>query len=202
MKDYLLIFKQAKIALIIFAFSLVILISSIAVVSYFNTLAASALAQKQATLQSTRTEIQALTNDLQSIEANLTSYKHLTQLGLLGEPDRAAWVERFNALYQASGLPPTLRYILAAPKPYTANATAAPTGAQPQALSHDLQIELTGIHEGEFLTFTDKLAAEWLTPYRIENCDMTRIEEDGLNIKCTMRLFSLPLATNAEPAPN
>ncbi|MDD5058551.1 MAG: hypothetical protein PHQ60_11825 [Sideroxydans sp.] len=202
MKDYLPIFKHARTALIVFALSLLLLLSSIAAVSYFNTAATKELAQKQAALQSTRSEIEVLTNDLQSIETNLADFKHLTRLGLIGEPDREAWMERFNAIHQASGLPPTLRYALAPPAPFTDDPSPAPTDAPPQALRHDLQIELTGIHEGEFLAFADKLAAEWLTPYRIENCDMKRADEEGLAISCTLRLFSLPLPTNSEPAPN
>lgn len=199
MKGYGLVFWYTRTALTVFALSALLLLSSIALVSYFSTIASTQLAQKRTILKDTRNDVHLLTNDLKSINTNLSDFNNLTRLGLLGEPDRETWAEQFNALYQATRLPPTLHYTLAAPASYS---VSAQSGLQPQAQHHDLQFELSGIHEGEFLAFADKLAAEWPAPYRIENCAMQR-EDEGLEISCTLRLFSLPLpATNYTPDPH
>ena len=65
-----------------------------------------------------------------------------------------------------------------------------------KAWRHDLDIELSGLHEGEFLAFLEALRAKWQAPFRLEACTMTR-ETAGLTIRCTLRLFSLPGTTVA-----
>jgi hypothetical protein len=196
MKEYQNIFRYSRTALIIFSLSVLLGIGSILAASHFNTQAKLALAQQQSALQNTRAEIQTLTGDIEAIEKHLTGFKHLSNLGLIGNPNREIWVERLEATHRQSGLPPTLRYSLNPPKPHSADSST------PDALDHDLQIELSDIHEGEFLTFTDKLATDWMAPYRIENCSFQRSDEQGLKVDCTIRLFSIPLPPGADANPN
>ncbi len=203
MKNYQSIFRHSRISIIVFSISVLLCVGSVAVVSRLNTQAASALARQQSALQATRSEIQTLTGDIESIETHLTGFKHLANLGLVGEPRREFWVERLEAIHKQSGLPPTLRYILNPPKPHSDGSPNAQTDiSTAEALDHDLQIELSGIHEIEFLTFTDKLSSDWMAPFRIEQCDLHRGNEQGLQVNCTIRLFSLPLPPNPVAAPN
>lgn len=192
MNKYREIFKLSRLALIVFSLSVLACIASVAVVTYFSDRAAGALAQQQAALQALRDEIQTLNSDLESIEANLSGFKHLAKLGLVGEPNREIWVEKLEAIHRQSGLPPTLRYTLNAPVAHTTGAGSPQAGVPTDALDHDLSIEMSGIHEGELLAFTDRLARDWLTPFRIESCDINADSERGLNVNCTLRLFSIP----------
>ena len=198
MKVYRVVLEPAKGALILFALSVILAFALVAGLARYRGTKEGALTQAEGALQAASSEIQTLTFDLAFIETHLASFNHLTSIGLIGDPDREAWVQGLEAIYNELRLPPTLHYALAPPQSLaedptatTDNVPASPTNA----LRHDLDLELSGIHEEEFLSFIGMLYTDWQTPFRIETCRMEREPETGLKINCTLRLFSLPLAT-------
>ena len=202
MKDSRLVFEPAKGALILCALSLVLALASVMGLTHYHKARVIALAQSEGGLQGVRSEIQTLTDDLASLQAHLSSFNHLVSIGLIGDPEREVWVQKLEAIHKALDLPPTLRYALASPRLLVDEKDIAAGVLPPSAsnaLRHDLEIELSGIHEDEFLAFLDRLRIDWQTPFRIETCQMTRETEIGMQIKCTLRLFSLPLAPEGQP---
>lgn len=201
MSGYRLILELSKGPLVLLALCLVLAFGLVAGLVHYRGRTEVTLVQVEAQLQATRTEIQALTYDLASLEAHLAEFRHLSHLGLIGEPDREGWVQNLVAIYNELELPPTLRYSLSPPL-LLAGPLAITVGAQsspPMALRHDLDIELSAIHEGEFLSFMERLRSDWQTPFRVETCQLTRDLREGLRIKCTLRLFSMPLKTTSKP---
>lgn len=195
MKDYRLVLGPAKGALILAGVSMAFALVMVFGLSHYYKARAVALEQSEKRLEDARSTTQTLTADLSSLEAHLPTFNHLVDIGLIGDPERDLWVRSLEALYNSLGLPPTLRYVLAPPQPLADNPEVS-VGALPplrtKALLHDLDIELSGLHEGEFLGFIDKLQTNWQAPFRIERCQMMRESEAGMQIKCTLRLFSLP----------
>lgn len=203
MKSGRLVLEPAKGALILCAISMVLAFAGVIGLAHYHKAKETVFVQKEGELQAARSEIQTLNDDLASLEAHLTSFNHLVSIGLIGDPEREAWVQKLEAIHQALDLPPTLRYALAPPRLLFDDQDAA-AGALPpsqtSALRHDLDIELSGIHEGEFLALLDTLRTDWQTPFRIETCQMRRDADAGLQVKCTLRLFSLPLVKDGQPA--
>jgi len=203
MKYGRLVLEPAKGALILCAISMVLALASVIGLAHYHKARKAAFAQSEGQLQGARSEIQTLSDDLASLEAHLTSFNHLVSIGLIGDPEREAWVQKLEAIYKALDLPQTLRYALAPPRLLLDDQDAVARGLPPSqtnALRHDIDIELSGIHEGEFLDLLGTLRTDWQTPFRIETCQMARELEAGVQIKCTLRLFSLPLAQDGQPA--
>jgi len=197
MSAYAVVLKPAKVALILFSLSVAIAFAAVAGLARYRTEKEQTILKTEQQLLSTRENIKKLSSDLDSINRLAQKYQQLTRLGLIGEPDRDGWVQRLESIYRDSRLPPTLRYTLAPPQllnpqPVPAD---APTAYQNNVLHHDLALELSGIHDGEFLDFIARLNTDWRTPYRVETCQITREAEvtTGLQIRCTVELYSLPL---------
>ena len=197
MSAYAVVLKPAKVSLILFALSVVIAFAAVVGLARYRTEKEQTILKTEQQLLFTRENIRKLSYDLNSINRLAQKYQQLTRLGLIGEPDRDGWVQRLESIYRDSRLPPTLRYTLAPPQllnpqPVPAD---APTAYQNNVLHHDLALELSGIHDGEFLDFIARLNTDWRTPYRVETCQITREAEvtTGLQIRCTVELYSLPL---------
>ncbi|MDO9012848.1 MAG: hypothetical protein Q7U78_13750 [Gallionella sp.] len=195
MSAYAVVLKPAKVALILFALSVAIAFAAVAGLARYRTEKEQTILQTEQQLLSTRENIKKLSSDLDSINRLAQKYQQLTRLGLIGEPDRDGWVQRLESIYRDSRLPPTLRYTLAPPQllnpqPVPAD---APTAYQNNVLHHDLALELSVIHDGEFLDFIAMLDTDWRTPYRVDTCQITREAEviTGLQIRCTVELYSL-----------
>lgn len=198
MNAYAVVLKPARVALVLFALSVLIAFAIVAGLAEYRTEKEQTIKQTDQQLAATREEIRKLTFDLDSINRLAAKYKQLTQLGFIGEADRDGWVQRLEAIYRDTHLPPTLRYTLAPPQLLNPQAVAAdaPTAYKNNVSHHDLGLELTGIHEGELLDLMDKLSTDWRAPYRVETCQIVRGEASepiaGLQIKCTVQLYSLP----------
>ncbi len=198
MNAYAIVLKPARVALILFALSVAIAFAVVAGLAEYRTGKEQAIKQTDQQLAATREEIRKLTFDLDSINRLAAKYKQLTRLGFIGEADRDGWVQRLEALYRDTHLPPTLRYTLAPPQLLNPQAVAAeaPNAYQNNVSHHDLGLELSGIHDGELLDFMGKLGTDWQAPYRVETCLIARGEASepiaGLQIKCTVQLYSLP----------
>ncbi len=196
MNAYGVVLKPAKVALILFALSVAAAFIVVIGLAHYRTTKQQTILQTEQQLAATRENIHKLTFDLDTINRLAGKYRKLNQLGFIGEPDRDSWVARLEAIYRNTRLPPTLRYTLAPPQLLNPQAVPAdaPTAYLNNVLYHDLAIELSGIHDGEFLDFMAKLASDWKTPYRVETCQISREAEvlTGLQIRCTVQLYSLP----------
>lgn len=197
MNAYRVVLNPAKVALILFALSVVTALAAIAGLAHYRSERTQAIKQTEQQLAATRDNIRTLTYDLDSINKLASKYQQLSQRGFIGEPDRDGWVQRLEAIYRDTHLPPTLRYTLAPPQLLNPQPGAAdsPLDYQKNILHHDLALELSGIHDGEFLDFLARLDTDWRTLYRVETCQIARGAEamTGLQIKCTLQLFSLPV---------
>lgn len=193
---YRLLLEPAKGALILFSLSLVLALAMVVWPAHYQKARELALVQSELVLQRTRSEIETFSLDLDLLESHLVAFKHLASIGLVGDPERDLWVQKLEAIYESLDLPPPFRYALASPRIVDSPAVSA-VGAAPalpsKALRHDLDIELSDIHDGEFLAFIDKLRTDWQVPFRIESCQMQRQGDMGMQIKCTLALFSLPV---------
>lgn len=196
MNAYGVVLKPAKIALMLFALSVTAVFIVVLGLARYHTEKQQSLLQTEQQLAATRENIRKLTFDLDTINKLAVKYRQLTQFGFIGEPDRDGWVARLEAIYRDMRLPPTLRYTLAPPQLLNPQAVPveAPAAYQNNVSHHDLALELSGIHDGEFLDFMAKLGSDWKTPYRVETCQISREAEalTGLQIKCTVQLYSLP----------
>lgn len=198
MNAYAVVLKPAKISLILFFLSVVVAFVIVIGLDKYRGEKELSILKTQQKLSETRESIRKLSFDLDTINRLKAKYKRLSELGFIGEPDRDGWVQRLESIYRDTRLPPTLRYTLAPPQPLNPQPVAQdlPTAHQNNVLHHDLNLELSGIHEGEMLDFMEKLGEDWRTPYRIENCQIARGDAGepiaGLQIKCTVHIYSLP----------
>ncbi|MDD2721762.1 MAG: hypothetical protein PHH47_10705 [Gallionella sp.] len=196
MNAYRVVLKPARAALILFALSVVIAIAVVIGLAHFRTTQEQAIMQTEQQLTDTRDEIRKLTYDLDSINQLAEKYQRLARLGLVGKPDRDAWVENLKNLYRDTRLPPTLRYTLAPAQLMSTQPVPAddPKAYLNNVLFHDLTLELSAIHDVEFLDFMGKLNQEWNAPYRLETCHIARevAPTSGLQIRCVLQIYSLP----------
>lgn len=196
MNAYAILLKPARVALVVFALSIAMALAAVVGLAHYRGKEEQAILKTAQQLTYTRETIRALTFDLDSINRLAARYRRLSQLGFIGEADRDGWVARLEAAYRDTRLPPTLRYTLAPPQllNQTTLPADAPAAYQNNILHHDLELELSGIHEGEFLDFIDRLNTDWRAPYRVDTCQMARDEAvtTGLQIKCTVQMYSLP----------
>jgi len=196
MNDYRIVLKPARLSLILLLLAVTLSLATVTGLARYRTAKEQALIQTEQQLLATRDSIGALTYDLESINKLAQKYQQLVRLGFIGEPDRDGWVQRLESSYRDMHLPPTLRYTLATPKLFNPQPTDSAFSYQHNVLHHDLNVELSAIHEGELLDFIDKLNTDWRVPYRVETCQMAREAAGepigGLQIKCTLQIYSLP----------
>lgn len=194
MSAYAAVLKPARLALMLFACSTAATLATVIGLHHYRNRSELAIAQAEKKLAETRRTIGAQRTDLDAIARLSARYRSLVQDGFIGEAPRDDWVARLEALYRDTQLPPTLKYTLLPPQPMQTPPVDGPLSYRNGVLQHDLELELSGIHEGEFLDFADRLQTDWQAPYRIETCRMARTGNAlaGLEIRCTVRLFSLP----------
>lgn len=190
------VLKSAKAALFLLALTIVLALIAVIGLAKYHTEKKQTIWQAEQRLASTRENISKLTFDLDTINNLAKKYRRLTQVGFIGEPNRDRWVQGLEAIYRDTHLPPTLRYSLAPAQLFNPQAQPKhiPSAYMNNILHHDLALELSGIHDGEFLDFMARLSRDWQTPYRVNSCRITREDEAlaGLQINCTVQLYSLP----------
>ncbi len=198
MNAYVVVLKPAKAELTLFVLSVVIATSAVLGLAKLRAEKEQSILQTGQQLAAARDNIKKLTFDLDSIKRLTTKYQRLTRLGFVGEPDRDGWVQRLEAIYRNTRLPPNLRYTLAPPQLFHPQPLAdeMPTAYLNRISHHGLNLELSGIHEIELIDLIEKLNNEWHAAYRTEACQIARDEANeplgGLQIHCTLELFSLP----------
>jgi hypothetical protein len=139
--------------------------------------------------------------DAASLREGIDLFEALRAQGMVGSPDREAWVEQLVATRERMGLPNTLTYILQPPKPLIQQGSefasaAVDSGADPDAPSgpvfHDLDFKISGIHEGELLVLLSTYQSHVKGRFRVNTCALSAPQEAGLSASCTLRFFTLP----------
>lgn len=142
-----------------------------------------------------RAELESLRTAAAELERNLEPFRQLHAGGFIGEGDRLAWTEGLMAVKQAMALP-NLWFELGEPLPLQPSEAALDPElaalSEPRLegpLAHDMQIMLTGVHEGELLELLQRLRALDIGWFRVERCAMARAVEGrpGLDVDCTLR---------------
>ena len=166
------------------------------------------LQQQEAQAQATLEQKQA---DATTLQEGMRQFDTLRQQGLVGVPQREGWVEQLPITREQMGLPPALTYILQPAKPLTQqDAESAPVAVEPQDAAgaapsgpvfHDLEFQISGIHEGELLAFLAAYQSQVKGRFRVNACSLTAPLETGLTAACTLRFFTLPLPVAKAEAP-
>lgn len=194
MNDLMKLIRPAKTALVLLAAS--VIASCLLIASLHHDLAKKQqrILQTRRALSVLRDEADQLKRDLETTDRLAGRYRQLQQQGFIGAADRSGWVQRLEDIYRDTRLPAPLRYALSAPQPINARPVSESTAYRNNVLQHELTLELSGINDEEFLDFMAKLSANWQAPYLVQGCQISREPEvmSGLQIKCTLQLYSLP----------
>jgi hypothetical protein len=165
------------------------------------------LASQQASLQEQQTLLQTQQNNLSNVRTHINAYEKLREQGLVGEADRAQWVEQLQASHMRVGLPGKISVQLQAAKPLATTDTPVDPPADPAAapivpLTHDLQFEIREVHEGELLALLQDFRANVRARFRVDSCQMRDPTDSGLTAICTLRFVTIPANMAAQsPTP-
>lgn len=210
MSDWQTIFSLARRCLIVLVSAL-----SAGLALYFGSLflrdkMQAELSQLQQTESASQANLAEKQTDLNNLQSNINRFTVLRQQGLVGNADRAGWIEQLLASHQRSGLPNTLAYTLQAPKPLAqqgggaADTAVAAADSAPGALTgpqfYDLDMELSNIHEDELLALLRDYQAQVKGRFRVNACTLSGRTETGLSARCTLRFFTLPDGQTTPPA--
>jgi hypothetical protein len=160
------------------------------------------LAQMQSATQEQQLQLSTKQDDLRDQRNNIRRFDALRAQGLVGVPNRALWVEQFEASYQRLGLLERPIYQLHAAKPLALlNAQAAPVEAGAiEPLAHDLQFELRNAHEADVLgliaDYRDRVGGR----FRVNSCKLQDPKAEGLLAQCVLRFVSVPLVPPGDGA--
>lgn len=211
MKDQLHILFLARRCLIVLAAALLIGLALYLGSRFFKDRGQAQLAQAQRGESANQASLAEKQSDLANMQAEISRFNRLRQQGMVGTPEREAWVEQLVASRQRTGLPDTLVYTLQAPKPLALQAmdaagneaTPATTETGPDAVApvfHDLDFAVASIHEEELLALLQNYRAQVKGRFRVNACLLSDRTETGLTARCTLRFFTLPgAAPNLSP---
>lgn len=162
----------------------------------------SRVLQNQGTLAAQRTALETKRQDLQNVMAHIEQFRALTKQGLIGRADREGWVEQLVVSREHLGIGSAIIYNLkpaqavgdsTAVDPNASVPTSSGVPLEPGApQSHDLDFELTGVHEGELIAFLDSYRDQVRGRFRVQSCRLGKPAPDGLVVACTLRFFNLP----------
>jgi len=162
------------------------------------------LAQQQAALQDQQALLVSKQTDLANVREHIASYQALRDQGLVGEPDRALWVEQLQSSHSKAQLPDGLSVQLQAPKQLVGSG-APPAGepdpAQPEPLMHDLQFELRNVVESEVFSLVRDFRAQTKGRFRVNACKLFEARDTGLTAQCVMRFITVPAGVPAAVLP-
>lgn len=164
----------------------------------------NSLAQLQASTQELQTQLGAKQSDLLNMQTHIERYESLRQQGLVGEPDRALWVEQLEASHRDLGLPGAVAVQLQAAKPLVSSGGAPePASETPAAepLMHDMLFEMQDSVETDVLDLMQHFRTQAKGRFRVNACKLHEPKESGLTAQCTLRFVTIPLATSAVRTP-
>ncbi len=160
------------------------------------------LAQQQSALQEQQALLQAKQTDLSNMREHIARYQALRNQGLVGEPDRALWVEQLQNSHQKLQLPGGLAVQLQAAKflaPKPAGIEPDPTQSEPMV--HDLQFEIRNAVETDVLRLVREFRAQATGRFRVNACKVLEPKDDGFIAQCVLRFVTVPVGVAPGPEP-
>lgn len=167
----------------------------------------SRVLQNQGTLAAQRTTLETNRRDLQNVMSHIEQFRTLKKQGLIGRADREGWVEQLVVSRERLGIGSAVVYNLKPAQAIVDSTVADPNASAPTASaaplepgapqSHDLDFELTGVHEAELIAFLNNFRDQVRGRFRVQSCRLGKPASDGLTVACTLRFFNLP---DQEPA--
>jgi hypothetical protein len=193
------VFVLAKKSLIVFGVVLVLVIGLVLVAQQFEKNASQMLSQTLGELQNNQNLFESKSIDLKNMEEHIKRYETLKARGLVGEPQRALWVEEFKKS-QVELKIPDLGVELKTSKPLTMQATFVEEGdgQTSQPLMHDLVFELRDVHEQEVLKLVDDYKNRVKGRFRLNECIFFEPKETGMSARCLIKLITIPEQQNGE----
>ncbi len=169
---------------------------------FFKDRMAAQFKQAQQLEGTQRARLAQMEIDLENLQTETGRFSQLRQQGLLGDPDRTAWVEQLLASYQTLGL--SLRDLAYTVHPPQALGVADPAAPSTQgARSFDLDFTISNAHEEDLLALLNHFRSHVNGLYRVQACHLSAPKETGLTAHCTLRFFNIPesLSKSTPPTP-
>ncbi len=209
MNELRLILRAARVSLIALGLALAACLSLLMVLRSAHEQARIGLLNEQLDLAKAQTRLRERQADLSLLQADIQQFHQLLGQGLLGQPDRTGWVEQLLDSHHRRGLPAGLSYTLHSPHPAASPAASAP-GLLPEtgpgeALFHELEFKLQGVHEEELLGLLQDFESRASGRFRIDFCQLSQRTPRGLTAHCRLRFVTLPWSPgirSASSAPN
>lgn len=196
MSEWKPVFKESQASMIIMG---VILISSVlAIWSSRNISSRFTKESVQLTneLQQKILQLDTQQADVKNMQNHIARYETLRKQGLVGEPDRALWVEQMQESRKRLKLPETFAVELKAAKPIGSSGDSSGSQAlqvdPQQALWHDLQFEIRDVHEIDVLRLVQDFRDNVKGRFRVHTCKMDEPKNTGLVAICTLRFVTIP----------
>jgi hypothetical protein len=191
MNEWKPVFQLAKKGLIVLAAVVVLAAVMVWLAQEYAHQASGLFMQTQSELQSNQSQLDAQMDDLKNMENHIQRYEQLKSKGLVGEPQRARWVEDFQASHADAMLPNTLTVVLQSSVPLAAYASEAdPASAQPYA--HDMEFSLRDVHEQEVLDLIAHYKNRVQGRFRVQTCQLSGPKPSGLDARCVLRFVTVP----------
>jgi hypothetical protein len=208
MNELHLILRTARVGLIALCLALGACLSLILFFRHVHGQARIELINAQGELVKVQTSLRERQADLNLLQTHIERFRQLAGRGLLGQPDRAAWVEQLVESHQRRGLPASLSYTLHSPHPASQQAPSAASSAHEvfpetrpgEALFHELEFKLQGVHEEELLGLLQDFESRAGGRFRVNFCHLSERTQRGLTAHCKLRFFTLPWAPGAVSA--
>jgi len=160
------------------------------------------LAQQQSALQEQQTLLEAKQSDLSNMREHIARYQTLRKQGLVGEPERALWVEQLQDAHQKLQLPGGLSVQLQAPKPLAAKPPGVePDPTQSEPMLHDMQFELRNAVETDVLRLIREFRTQATGRFRVNACKVQDPKADGFIAQCVLRFITVPVPAPLVPPP-
>lgn len=157
--------------------------------------------QQRSMLETEQARRDQLADDLANVEQHIQRFKALQGQGLIGEGQRAQWLQALGEvatqLQLFGGFKATLD---------TAQELAPPEGVQPETsrtVFYDLGFELSPVVETEVMDLLNQYRYVAKGRFRLQHCVWQEPKEQGMHAKCKLRFFTLttPTSPTAEATP-
>lgn len=204
MNEWAPVLMSARRSMVWLAVAVMVSMAAVFGLGYLDGNLRNSLGQLQAAAQELQTQLGAKQSDLLNMQTHIDRYESLRQQGLVGDPDRALWVEQLEASHRNLGLPGAMAVQLLAAKPLVSSGGAAePASEMPSAepLMHDMQFEIHDSVETDVLDLIQNFRAQAKGRFRVNACKLHEPKESGLTAQCALRFVTIPLASNAVQAP-
>ncbi len=157
----------------------IVLISFLIYFAYTFYQAQTQLAQsQQLQLQAIRAKLQLTDTEKKEIELFLPQYEALIAQGFIGEEHRNAWIntiieiQKNNQLFE-------INYEIGPFENFNQNYL---TGFSPFTLHQSrMKINFDLLHEGDLITFTERLAAKNISAWLLKSCEITQATAQSLS---------------------